>query len=221
MIKDTPLTFPDLLKSSVSRFAERPAYAFVGEKALTYKEVSDTSKAVTFMLEQLGIVPGDKVGLFSSNMPNWGITFFAITSMGAVVVPMLPDFSNVEVNNVIEHSEMKAMFVSKSLFSKISNSKDNNLKHIIDIEDFNLNISNSKVNLILKWFLQKHMILKKLIWHPSFILPEQQVSQKVLCFLIKTFALMQVVAALYSLLMIRTDSYRYYPYPIHMKTLWG
>lgn len=145
MIKDTPLTFPDLLKSSVSRFAERPAYAFVGEKALTYKEVSDTSKAVTFMLEQLGIVPGDKVGLFSSNMPNWGITFFAITSMGAVVVPMLPDFSNVEVNNVIEHSEMKAMFVSKSLFSKISNSKDNNLKHIIDIEDFNLNISNSKV----------------------------------------------------------------------------
>jgi len=160
MIKDTPLTFPDLLKSSVSRFAERPAYAFVGEKALTYKEVSDTSKAVTFMLEQLGIVPGDKVGLFSSNMPNWGITFFAITSMGAVVVPMLPDFSNVEVNNVIEHSEMKAMFVSKSLFSKISNSKDNNLKHIIDIEDFNLNISNQS-KLILKWFLQKTYDIKE------------------------------------------------------------
>jgi len=73
MIKDTPLTFPDLLKSSVSRFAERPAYAFVGEKALTYKEVSDTSKAVTFMLEQLGIVPGDKVGLFSSKYAKTGV----------------------------------------------------------------------------------------------------------------------------------------------------
>jgi len=140
--------------------------------------------------------------------------------MGAVVVPMLPDFSNVEVNNVIEHSEMKAMFVSKSLFSKISNSKDNNLKHIIDIEDFNLNISNQS-KLILKWFLQKTYDIKETDMASIIYTSGTTGKSKGVMLSHKTFALMQVVAALYSLLMIRTDSYRYYPYPIHMKTLWG
>lgn len=145
MTVDTPLTLPGLLKRAESKFANRPAYAFVGEKALTYKEVSDTAKAVMSMLEELGIVPGDKVGLFSSNMPNWGITFFAISSMGAVVVPMLPDFSKFEVNNVIEHSEMKALFVSASLFKKVSKSENSKLKHIINIEDYDLNVSDLEV----------------------------------------------------------------------------
>ena len=34
-------------------------------------------------------VPGDKVAILSSNMPNWGIAYFAVTFMGAVAVPVL------------------------------------------------------------------------------------------------------------------------------------
>ena len=145
MKENNKLTFPRLLKDTVSKFAQRPAYAFVGEKPITYKEVNETVNAVIAMLEKLGIKPGDKVGLFSSNMPNWSVTFFAITSMGAVVVPMLPDFSKVEVSNVIEHSEMKVMFVSNSLMSKVSISKNSNIKHLINIEDFKLSESDSNV----------------------------------------------------------------------------
>ena len=145
MKENNNLTFPGLLKNTVSKFADRPAYAFVGEKPITYKEVNEKVAAVIAMLEKLGIKPGDKVGLFSSNMPNWSVTFFAITSMGAVVVPMLPDFSKVEVSNVIEHSEMKAMFVSNSLISKVSISEDGNIKHLINIENFKLNESDSNV----------------------------------------------------------------------------
>lgn len=138
MSKNINYTFPGLLQNTVSKFADRPAFAFVGEKPITYDEVSKKVSSVIAMLEKIGIKPGDKVGLLSANMPNWGITYFAITSMGAVVIPMLPDFSKVEVNNVIEHSEMETIFVSKSLLSRVSDSKKNNIKHIIGIEEFNL-----------------------------------------------------------------------------------
>ncbi len=140
MKNTTDFTFPSLLKKTVSEFGHRPAYAFVGEKPITYQEVFETSQAVMAMLEKLGVEPGDKVGLLSANMPNWGVTFFAITSMGAVVVPMLPDFSQVETSNVIEHSDMQTIFVSKSLINKVAN-----IKNTINIEDYSLVDSESDV----------------------------------------------------------------------------
>ena len=76
-------------------------------------------------LEKIGICPGDKVAILSTNMPNWGVVFFSITFMGAVAVPVLPDFSNKEVGNVLEHSGAKAIFVSTSLLPGL---KDLNLK---------------------------------------------------------------------------------------------
>ena len=68
--------------------------------------------ALMAMLEKNGICPGDKVAILSSNMPNWGIAYFSITFMGAVAVPVLPDFSATEVGNVLEHSGAKAIFIS-------------------------------------------------------------------------------------------------------------
>lgn len=58
--------------------------------------------------------------------------------MGAVVVPLLPDFSKSEISNVIEHSEMKVIFVSKGLLNKVNKSENNKLIHIIFIDDFSL-----------------------------------------------------------------------------------
>ena len=148
MKKSTTFTFPGLLASTVSEFGHRPAYAFVGEEPLTYKEVNQATQAVIAMLEKLGVVPGDKVGLLSANMPNWGVTFFAITSMGAVIVPMLPDFSQVEINNVIKHSDMQTIFVSKNLLSRVSDTKENNIINIISVEDFSTVKSASELKLI-------------------------------------------------------------------------
>jgi len=89
-------------------------------------------------LERKGICPGDKVALLSTNMPNWGLVYFSITFMGAVVVPVLPDFSGTEVQNVLEHSESKALFISSGLLSRIEGFSSDTLKTIIQIEDFSI-----------------------------------------------------------------------------------
>ncbi len=145
MQKINMLTFPGILKNSVSKFANSNAYSFVGENPITYKEVNKKVNALIAMLEELNVKPGSKVGLLSTNMPNWGIVFFAITSMGAVVVPMLPDFSKSEINNVIEHSEMEVIFVSIGLLNNVTKSEDNSISDIICIDDFSLQNSSSSV----------------------------------------------------------------------------
>ncbi len=89
-------------------------------------------------MREIGICPGDKVAILSSNMPNWGIAYFSITFMGAIVVPVLPDFSPTEVRNVLEHSGAKAIFISTSLLARIEGFKSEDLKTAILIEDYSL-----------------------------------------------------------------------------------
>ena len=87
------LTFPSMFAETLRRYGERAAYAFAGEDPKSYESVNRDILALMAMIEKNGISPGDKVAILSSNMPNWGIAFFAVTFMGAVAVPILPDFS--------------------------------------------------------------------------------------------------------------------------------
>ncbi len=132
------LTFPAMFNETLRKFGKNNAYAFVGEKPVSFERVDNEIKALTAFLEKIGICPGDKVAVLSNNMPNWGVAYFSITFMGAVAVPVLPDFSNTEVSNVLEHSGAKAIFISSSLLSRIEGFKSEVLKTVIRIEDFSL-----------------------------------------------------------------------------------
>ena len=130
------LTFPAMFNETLRKYSDKHAYSFVGEEPKSFGTVNDESQALIAFLEKNGICPGDKVAILSNNMPNWGVTFFAITFMGAIVVPILPDFSSNEVENVIEHSGAKAIFISTALLPRIKGYKSEDLKIAILIEDF-------------------------------------------------------------------------------------
>jgi long-chain acyl-CoA synthetase len=66
------------------------------------------------------------------------MSYLAITYMGAVAVPILPDFSEEEVDNVLNHSEAKAILVSQGLRHKVSCQKCKGLQFRIALEDFSL-----------------------------------------------------------------------------------
>lgn len=136
--EDNKLTFPAVFYRTLERFGDRNAYAFAGEKPLIWNQVNDEILSVMAFLEKNGIRPGDKVAILSLNMPNWAITFFGITFIGAVAVPVLPDFSAKEIANVLEHSCAKAVFVSSLLQSRMEGFRSDDLEMIVSIEDFSV-----------------------------------------------------------------------------------
>ena len=129
-------TLPARFKQMVAKFGARPSLSLVGEKPFTYSELDQRIEALIRLLEDLGLQSGDKVAILSTNMPNWGIAYFAITFMGAVAVPLLPDFTVSEIENIINHSETKAIFVSEKLATKLDQLKANTTIRQIRIEDF-------------------------------------------------------------------------------------
>jgi long-chain acyl-CoA synthetase len=135
---DIRLTFPAMFNETLRKFGKHNAYAFVGEEPKSYETINKDIRALMAFEEKIGIYPGDKVAILSLNMPNWGVAYFSLTFMGAVVVPILPDFSGIEVANILEHSGAKALFISNSLLSRIEGFKSEDLKTIILIENFSV-----------------------------------------------------------------------------------
>ena len=115
-IKLPELTLKALFDYSVSAYANRPVVQFVDDEAITYRQLAQNVEIIQEMLHEYGIKPGDRVALYSENMPNWAAVYFAVTTMGAVIVPILPDFHTSEAMHIAIHAECKAAFISQKLF---------------------------------------------------------------------------------------------------------
>ena len=113
-------TLYELLENSIKEYSDNVAYSMFGGEDVTYAEVGKRVAAVQQMLLDGGLSAGDKVAILSSNMPNWGVCYFAVVTAGMIAVPILPDFTEAELDMLISHSEAKALFVSDKLFTKLS-----------------------------------------------------------------------------------------------------
>jgi len=138
MKNETKLTFPALFDESVKKYGKEDFLSFVDQKALTYNDVNNEIIKLKALLTKHGIEKGDRVAILSANMPNWGISYFAITFIGAVVVPLLPDFHENEIENILKHSGAKGIFVSKKLSSKIEHIDCEEIGLCIEIENFSV-----------------------------------------------------------------------------------
>jgi len=130
------LTLRRVLEHSVERYPHRPALASVGGETITYATLHEQVRAVAQLLKDQGVITGDRVSILSENRPHWGIAYFAITTMGAIAVPILPDFHTTEVHHIVRHSECKAIFVSSKLYGKLEDVDSPSLSRIILIDDF-------------------------------------------------------------------------------------
>ena len=90
------------------------------EGGYTYASFKEKCDGLSKKLTQYGIGAGDKVAILSQSMPNWSVAFYATTVFGRISIPILPDSSENEVTNIINHSESKVLFVSERLLPKIN-----------------------------------------------------------------------------------------------------
>ena len=132
------LTLKCVLERSAVLYATKPCVSWVNGKPIRYNEFLEQVKEIQLYLLDGGIGKGDKVAILSENSPNWGISYFAITTLGAIAVPILPDFRDNEVHHILRHSESKAVFISKKQFVKIEEFDDDQINLRILIDDFSI-----------------------------------------------------------------------------------
>ena len=132
----TKLTLPELLRNSCSKFKDNLSLNFVQSGNRTYQDLYNEVISLSNYLLKCGIQKGDKIAILSANMPQWGITQFAVASIGAVAVPVLPGFSTTEIQNILQHSEAKMIFVSKLLYKLVADIQTDFLEQKILMNTF-------------------------------------------------------------------------------------
>jgi len=131
-------TLPSLLSRSVSLYGDKDALGKAGGDIFTYEELGRKVDATVELLQKNGIKKGDKVVLLSENMPHWAVAYFSVTKLGAVIVPVLPDFHPSDVHHIIRHSEAKAIFVSDRHLQTIEECEEKGIDFVVQLETLEL-----------------------------------------------------------------------------------
>ncbi len=130
-------TLRKVFDHATTAYSQRVAFQYVdGGQKYTYADFRTKTERLSQRMSRFGIMHGDRVAIFSQNMPNWVVAFFSATAFGRVAVPILPDSSEHELTNILNHSESKAIFISKRMMPKLSEECKERLTLIIDIETF-------------------------------------------------------------------------------------
>ncbi len=89
-------------------------------KTITYGGLSERILKVAFKLKGLGVKKGDKVAIFSDNMPEWAISDFSILTIGATSVPIYATSTSEQARYIIEDSGSKVIMIgSKEQYEKV------------------------------------------------------------------------------------------------------
>ncbi|MBR2333660.1 MAG: AMP-binding protein [Rikenellaceae bacterium] len=124
-------TLKEVYDLSVAKFASKVVSTMHERETLTYTDFRERVENLQKTLLEAGLSAGDKVALLSSSMPNWTVSYFAVTTMGMIVVPILPGFSSEEFGMILTHSESKALLVSDRLYSKVPKEIINKLNIVV------------------------------------------------------------------------------------------
>jgi len=110
---------------------------------LQFHDVARKIEKVHILFENSGIEKGDKIAICGRNSAHWAVAYLATLTYGAVAVPILHEFNGEQIQNIVNHSESKLLFVGDYAVKMINPDAMPALEAIINLPDFSLMLSRS------------------------------------------------------------------------------
>ena len=97
-----------------SRAAAVPEREFVvfGARSLSYREVARQVERAAAMFAARGVKPRDRVGVMSLNHPSTVVTLYALARLGAIMVPVNPEYRATEARYLLSHAQVSGVVCS-------------------------------------------------------------------------------------------------------------
>jgi len=102
----------------------------------TYGEVAREIACIHLIFKKCSLKQGDKISIIGKNNTHWCIAFLASITYGAVVVPILQDFSPTDVHHVVNHSDSVFLFTSDTIWEHLEAEKFHQIRGIFSLSDF-------------------------------------------------------------------------------------
>ncbi len=108
-------TFSQLLDRVVEEFPDQYAFKYTTlDYTRTYSEFRDDVDTFARSLIALGVKPGDKVAVWATNIPQWFISFWAATKIGAILVTVNTAYKIHEIEYLLKQSDTHTLVTIES-----------------------------------------------------------------------------------------------------------
>jgi len=111
---------------------------------LQFHDVARKIEKLHILFENSNVKKGDKIAICGRNSAHWAVAFLATLTYGAVAVPILHEFNGEQVQNIVNHSGAKLLFIGDYAVKTINPDEMPALEGIINIPDFSLLISRAE-----------------------------------------------------------------------------
>ncbi|MGI8923561.1 MAG: AMP-dependent synthetase/ligase [Fimbriimonadales bacterium] len=115
------LTLPGILLSSCEKWGDRPAQSRkINQKfaSISYNQLKTNVHRLAAVLRSLGVKPGVTAAIFAESSPEWAAMDWAITSLGAISVPIFPTLMPETVEYILRDSNARLCFVGDERLMK-------------------------------------------------------------------------------------------------------
>lgn len=107
-------------------------------ETFSYYEMAKEIAKLHLLFKKAGIKQGDKIALIGRNNPRWCITYIATITYGAVIVPILQDFTPADVTHIINHSESRLLFLGDNFWDVIDEDHIRQIEAVFSLTDFHV-----------------------------------------------------------------------------------
>ena len=134
MIKEN---FIKLYENSFRENWDLPCYTDYGEDTqYTYGEVAEKIARLHLLFKHCSLRRGDKISVIGKNNAHWCIAYMATITYGAIIVPILQDFTPNDVHHIVNHSECTFLFVSDNIWENLEEEALGNLRAVFSLTDY-------------------------------------------------------------------------------------
>jgi long-chain acyl-CoA synthetase len=134
MIKEN---FIKLYEKSFRENWDLPCFTDYGDNVtFTYGQVAEEIARLHLLFKHCSLRRGDKIAVIGRNNSRWCISYLATITYGAIVVPILQDFTPNDVHHIVNHSESVFLFTSDNIWETLEEEKLGGLRGVFSLTDF-------------------------------------------------------------------------------------
>ncbi len=128
-----------IYEESFKTHASQPALTdYFKREEFTYLDLAREIAGLHLLFREAGIAEGDKIALVGRNNPRWCITWLASLTYGAVIVPILQDFTSNDIVHIVNHSESRLLFLGDNYWDGIEAEDIPAIEAVFSLTDFHV-----------------------------------------------------------------------------------
>ncbi|MBO4231433.1 MAG: AMP-binding protein [Bacteroidales bacterium] len=124
-----------LLQQATRKFWDKSALNTIDGESFSYTQMATLIGKFHLFFDEIGLKKGEHVALWARNSARWGMSYLAINTFEAVVVPILADFTPENVEFLLDHSDSVALLTNADKFNKLDLSKTPGIRFVMDVDN--------------------------------------------------------------------------------------